>query len=136
MGQVAVGIADIVDVEENGAGIHVVPGGHKMAEDKMLNQEDGTEFYNKWKNIDDFPPSVEVTGQAGDFVLMHHMMPHGASRNKNPVPRVAQFTRFYRLSAEEAAQTADTAADFSPAQLEALTPLGRKLFRLDPWIGG
>ena len=122
------------DVEENGAGIHVVPGGHKTAEDTMMHNDGGTERYNRWKNIDDFPPSIEITGEAGDFVLMHHMMPHGASRNKNPVPRVAQFTRFYRLSQEEAAQAAE-AADFSPAQLAALTPLGRKLFRLDPWIG-
>jgi hypothetical protein len=123
----------LTDVEENGAGIHVVPGGHRLAEEKMMQQENGTQLYKKWKAIDDFPPSVEILGQAGDFVLMHHMMPHGASRNKNPSPRVAQFTRHYRLSAEDAAQIDDIAADFSAEQLEALTPLGRKLFRLDPW---
>lgn len=125
----------LTDVEENGAGIHVVPGGHRLAEEKMMKEKDGTQLYKRWKNVDDFPESIEVTGQAGDFVLMHHMMPHGASRNKNPSPRVAQFTRFYRLSAEEAGRSDDSAADFGPEQLAALTPLGRKLFRLEPWVG-
>ena len=53
-----------------------------MVEEIMLNEEDGLERFENWRNINELAPSTEVTGEAGDFVLMHHMMPHGASRNK------------------------------------------------------
>jgi ectoine hydroxylase-related dioxygenase (phytanoyl-CoA dioxygenase family) len=122
------------DVEENGAGIHVIRGGHKMAEEIFFNEEDGLERFENWRNINDLAPSMEVTAQAGDFVLMHHMMPHGASRNKNAVPRVAQFTRFYRLSEEQARQAPGPDKPMSADAENALNELGRKLFRLDPWI--
>ena len=69
--------------------------------------DDGLERFENWRNINELAPSIEMTGEAGDFVLMHHMMSHGASRNKQATPRVAQV---------------------------ALTELGRKLFRLDPWV--
>jgi len=122
------------DVEENGGGIHVIPGGHRMAEELMLNEPDGLQRFENWKHINDLAPSIEVTANAGDFVLMHHMMPHGASRNLNPIPRVAQFTRFYRLSEEEARQAPGPDREFSDDAMETLSPLGRKLFRFAPWI--
>jgi ectoine hydroxylase-related dioxygenase (phytanoyl-CoA dioxygenase family) len=122
------------DVQENGAGIHVIPGGHRMAEEIMLHEEDGLKRYENWRNINDMADSVEVTAHAGDFVLMHHMMPHGASRNRNATPRVAQFTRFHRLSEQDARQTPGPDRAFSAAAVEALTPLGRKLFRFYPWV--
>ncbi|MEE2832035.1 MAG: phytanoyl-CoA dioxygenase family protein [Candidatus Latescibacterota bacterium] len=122
-------------VEQNGAGIHVIPGGHRMAEEIMLNEEGGLQRFENWRQINDLAPSVEVTANAGDFVLMHHMMPHGASRNLNPTPRVAQFTRFYRLTEEEAHQAPGPDRELSADGMATLTPLGRKLFRFDPWIG-
>lgn len=122
------------DVEENGAGIHVIKGGHKMVEEIFFNQEDGLERFDNWRNINDLAPSMEVTARAGDFVLMHHMMPHGASRNKNSVPRVAQFTRFYRLSQAQARQAPGPEKPMSASAESALNELGRKLFRFDPWI--
>ena len=122
------------DVEENGAGIHVIRGAHKMAEEIFFNHEDGLERFENWRNINDLAPSMEVTAKAGDFVLMHHMMPHGASRNKNATPRIAQFTRFYRLSEEQARQMPGPDKPFSAAAEIALNALGRKLFRFDPWI--
>jgi hypothetical protein len=66
---------------------------------------------------------------------MHHMMPHGASRNKNSVPRIAQFTRHYRLSAEQARLAPGPDQPFSAEAEASLDELGRKLFRFDPWIG-
>lgn len=122
------------DVEENGAGIHVVPQGPRMVEEIMLNETDGLERFENWRNIKDFAPSVEVTGEAGDFVLMHHMMPHGASRNKRAVPRVAQFTRYYRMSEAEAREANGPDTPLAPGAEEGLTALGRKLFGFDPWV--
>ena len=122
------------DVEENGAGIHVIPQGPRMVEEIMLNEEDGLQRFEKWRNINELAPSVEVTGEAGDFVLMHHMMPHGASRNKRAVPRVAQFTRYYRMSETEAREANGPDTPLAPGAEEGLTPLGRKLFNFDPWV--
>jgi hypothetical protein len=122
------------DVEQNGAGIHVIKGGHRMAEQIMLNEPDGLTRFENWRNIDDLAESMEVTAPAGSFVLMHHMMPHGASRNKNAVPRIAQFTRFYRLSDDEARQAPGPDRPFTTEAEATLTPLGRRLFRFDPWI--
>jgi hypothetical protein len=122
------------DVDENGAGIHVIPGGHRMAEEIMLHEPDGLARFENWRNINDLAQSTEVTAPAGSFVLMHHMMPHGASRNKNSIPRVAQFTRFYRLTDDEARQAPGPDRALTPEAEAALTPLGRKLFRFTPWV--
>jgi hypothetical protein len=122
------------DVEENGAGIHVIPQGPRMAEEIMLNEEDGLTRFENWRNINELAPSIEVTGEAGDFVLMHHMMPHGASRNKNPSPRIAQFSRMYRMSEEDARVANGPDKPLAPGAEGVLTELGRKLFGLDPWV--
>lgn len=96
--------------------------------------DDGLERFENWRNINELAPSIEMTGEAGDFVLMHHMMSHGASRNKQATPRVAQFTRFYRLSEEDAQQSPGPDKPLATGAEVALTELGRKLFRLDPWV--
>lgn len=124
----------LTDVEHNGAGIHVIPEGPRMVEEIMLNEHDGLTRFENWRNINELAPSIEVTGEAGDFVLMHHMMPHGASRNKNSSPRIAQFTRLYRLSEAEAREAPGPHHPLAPGAEVALTELGRKLFRLAPWI--
>ena len=121
-------------VDSEGGGIHVVPGGPNRVREIMLNEPDGLTRNNGWGQITDFSSSMEVTGDAGDFVLMHHLMPHSASANHNAVPRIAQFTRLQALTDDEARLAPDPDRPLDPAALGALTPLGRKLFRLDPWI--
>lgn len=122
------------DVEENGGGIHMVPGGPRMVTEVMLGSPDGLTHNTSWGNIVDFPPSIEMTGEAGDFILMHHLMPHAASANRQAVPRVVQFTRLYPLSLAEAQQTPGPDKALEDDALNVLTPLGRKLFRMDPWL--
>ena len=122
-------------VEDNGGGIHVVPGAPNRVREIMLNEPDGLARNDGWGKIVDFETSMEVTGDAGDYVLMHHLMPHSASANHNASPRIAQFTRLQRLTEEEARLAPGPDRPLSPDALAALTPLGRKMFRLDPWIG-
>lgn len=121
------------DVEPEGGGIHVVPGGHHLVEEKAASHSEGRHLYNDWKRIDDFPVSVEVTGEAGDFALLHHLMPHAASHNRRPRPRVAQFTRFIREDHPHHPAKPAPPGRYNDRQLEAMTPLGRKLLGVDPW---
>ncbi len=121
------------DVEPEGGGIHVVPGGHRLVEEKAAPHSEGRHLYNDWKRIDDFPVSVEVTGEAGDFALLHHLMPHAASHNRRPRPRVAQFTRFIREDHPHHPAKPAPPGRYNDRQLESMTPLGRKLLGVDPW---
>ena len=104
----------------------MIPQGPRMVEEIMLNETDGLERFEKWRHINELAPSIEVTGEAGDFVLMHHMMPHGASRNKQATPRIAQFTRYYRVSETEAREANGLGTPLAPGAEEGLTPLARK----------
>jgi len=121
------------DVQPTGGGIHVVPGGHKMVEERARTSAKGRQLYNRWKNIEDFPQTVEVTGEAGDFALLHHLMPHAASHNRLPVPRVAQFTRFTRDDHAHSPAKPVPEHRYNEEQLRVMTPLGRRLFGLDLW---
>ena len=121
-------------VDSEGGGIHVVPGGPNRVREIMLNEPDGLTRNNGWGHITDFSSSKEVTGDAGDFVLMHHLMPHSASANHNASPRIAQFTRLQALTDDEARLAPGPDRPLDTDAIDALTPLGRKLFRLDPWI--
>jgi hypothetical protein len=124
------------DVEPDGGGIHVVPGGHLIVEEEARAAEKGRQLYDKWRQIPHLK-TIEVTGAAGDFVLMHHLMPHGASHNRRSTTRLAQFLRYfrddqpYRLGDRPGDPPADKT--YNDLQLKAMTPLGRKLFGIDPW---
>ncbi|MFJ6199260.1 phytanoyl-CoA dioxygenase family protein [Micromonospora sp. NPDC092111] len=124
------------DVAPHGGGIHVVPGGHRLVEEAARGVPGGRQLHDKWRNITDLE-TVEVTGSAGDFVLMHHLMPHAASHNRNSTTRVAQFLRYSRDDAPwgmgERPGDRPGANGFDEAQLAAMTPLGRKLLGVDPW---
>jgi ectoine hydroxylase-related dioxygenase (phytanoyl-CoA dioxygenase family) len=36
-------------------------------------------------------PALPIAGRAGDLVIWHHALPHGASPNRSTRPRVAQY---------------------------------------------
>ena len=119
-------------VDARGAGIYIIPGGPQIVMERALAQAASGDVVFP-KVFDDYPEPVEITGAAGDFVMMHHLMPHAASRNRLGRPRVAQFTRYRHLDAADAARARTTDDRFSSDQLGAMTPLGRKLFGLDAW---
>ncbi|MFZ0214774.1 MAG: phytanoyl-CoA dioxygenase family protein [Candidatus Dormiibacterota bacterium] len=121
------------EVAPQGGGIHVVPGGHRLVEEKARASSEGRQLYGQWKRIDDFPETVEVVGEAGDFALLHHLMPHAASNNRSSVPRVAQFTRFIREDHPHNPATPAPAGRYNERQLAAMGPLGRRLFGVDAW---
>lgn len=119
------------DVRPRGGGIHVVRGGHRLVEERARSVAAGRHLYGNWRDIDDFPPSEEVVAHAGDFVMTHHLLPHAASNNFNPEPRVVQFTRFVRTDHRSA--TGRSRPAYNQYQLQAMDGLGRKLLGAEEW---
>jgi ectoine hydroxylase-related dioxygenase (phytanoyl-CoA dioxygenase family) len=123
------------DVLPTGGGIHVMPGGHKWVEEMVRAHGgglSGRQLHNNWKRLEGVK-TVEVTGEAGDFALLHHLMPHAASHNRLPTTRVAQFTRFTRADHPHYPQQPAEPDRWTAEQLAVMTPLGRKLLGVEPW---
>jgi hypothetical protein len=126
----------LTDVEPDGGGVHVVPGGHRIVEEEAKAVPNGRQLHDRWNNIEHLK-TVEVTANAGDFVVMHHLMPHAASHNHRSTTRLAFFMRYWRddWPYEIGDRPGDLPVDksFNDLQLKAMTPLGRKLMGVDPW---
>ena len=123
----------LTDVEPNGGGIHVVPGGHKIVEaEARAANGGGRHLYKEWKQIKHLE-SIEVTGEAGDFALLHHLMPHGASHNRNATTRIAYFVRWVREDQTWGVGDKPEPGTYDAAQLEAMGEFGRKLFGVEDW---
>jgi ectoine hydroxylase-related dioxygenase (phytanoyl-CoA dioxygenase family) len=120
------------DVLPGGGGIHVVPGGPRIVQEEAEQDPNGRHLHNEWKQIKHLQ-SIEVTGEAGDFALLHHLMPHGASHNRRPTARVAQFFRYVRDDQPHGAGQRPVAGRYNESQINVMTPLGRKLLGVDPW---
>ena len=92
-----------------------------------------------------------IAGKAGDLIMWHSSLPHGAGPNSADQPRVAQYITMF--PAEEESEEArakridgwlNRRAGFTGEREEKengegktakLTPLGRKLLGLDKWRG-
>jgi hypothetical protein len=124
------------DVEPGGGGVHVVPGGHRIVEEEARATVRGRQLHDKWRLITHLD-TVEVTANAGDFVLMHHLMPHAGSHNRHSRTRLAQFFRYGRddhpYSAGNRPGDPPAGKSFNDLQLKAMSPLGRKLMGVDAW---
>lgn len=120
------------DVLPGGGGIHVVPGGPRMVEKEARANVRGRQLHEAWRQIHHLK-SIEVTGEAGDFALLHHLMPHGASHNRRPQPRLAQFFRYVRDDQPYGYGNRPVDGQYNRAQIEAMSPLGRRLLGVDPW---
>jgi ectoine hydroxylase-related dioxygenase (phytanoyl-CoA dioxygenase family) len=123
------------DVEPTGGGIHVMPGGHKWVEETVRRHGgglSGRQLHHNWKRLEGIE-TMEVLGEAGDFALLHHLMPHAASHNRRPTARVAQFTRFTRFDHPHYPLKPAASDQWSAEQVAVMTPLGRKLLGVEPW---
>lgn len=120
------------DVLPGGGGIHVVPGGPRIVQEEAERDPNGRHLHHDWRQIKHLK-SVEVTGEAGDFALLHHLMPHGASHNRRPTARVAQFLRYVRDDQPHGALQGSVEGRYNEHQVNVMSPLGRKLLGVDPW---
>lgn len=128
------GLFYLTDVEPGGGGITVVPGGHKLVEQQARAAgAGGRALHGGWKNISGFPASVEVTGEAGDFIMTHYLLPHAASHNRRERARVAYFVRFTQPDHPFFPPPLPGPGRYNVRQFNAMTPLARRLLGVDPW---
>ena len=122
----------LTDVEPQGGGISLLPGGHRVVMEQG-GAPGGRQLHSNWTDIKGLPDLVEITGRAGDFVLLHPLMPHAASHNRRETTRVVQFLRWVRMDYPHGRAERPRSGKYSDEQLAVLTPLGRRLLGVDPW---
>ena len=71
---------------EQGA-FQCVPGFHRMIEEWLTSLPPGVDP----RSANFTGKTVPVAGQAGDLLVWHHALPHGASPNRGRLPRVVQY---------------------------------------------
>ncbi len=99
--------------------------------------------------------AIPVAGKAGDLIIWHHLLPHGAGKNTADQPRVVQYISMfpahgkdedfvnYRIKAWKnrlaggghsgSRVELKKGKEFEKGQTAKLSPLGRKLLGLDSW---
>ena len=123
----------LTDVEPLGGGIHVVPGGHKLVREACEQSSMGRHLHSNWTNIKDFPETVEVTGEAGDIILSHYLLPHAASHNRRARTRFAYFIRYSCLDHPFFPPPQPAVDRFNMRQLKAMSPAARQMLGVDAW---
>lgn len=86
------GILYLSDVSAEQGAFRCVPGFHRRMEQWVETLEPGQD--PRAQDLESLGP-VPITGQAGDFVLWHHALPHGSGRNFAHYPRVVQYISMF-----------------------------------------
>ena len=125
----------LTDVEPKGGGLFAVPGSHNKVREICQSTPGGRRLYGGWLDIDknEFGEPIEVIGEAGDVILTHYLIAHGASYNRRARTRVAYFTRYSCLDHPFFPPPAPTPDRFNTRQKAAMGQVGRKLLGVDPW---
>ncbi|MCC3157931.1 phytanoyl-CoA dioxygenase family protein [Hymenobacter sp. 15J16-1T3B] len=74
-----------------------VPGFHRTLEPWLASLPAGTDA--RQVNLD--AQAVPIAAEAGDFVIWHHMLPHGSSPNRGRYPRIVQYLNMYPVEFKE-----------------------------------
>lgn len=74
-----------------------VPGFHRTLEPWLASLPPGTD--PRRVNLD--AQAVPIAAEAGDFVIWHHMLPHGSSPNRGRYPRIVQYLNMYPVDFKE-----------------------------------
>ena len=148
------GVLYLTDTEANGGAFTCVPGFQHKIETWLENlPADADPRKQDLKSLGTIP----VPGKAGDLIIWHSSLPHGAGRNTAKYPRVVQYISMYpakekdedsrkhRIKAwrNRLAGNANEGTDgkwnlreekeHAVGQTAKLSPLGRKLLGLDRW---
>lgn len=91
------GILYLTDTTENQGAFTCVPGFQNTIEDWL--NELGPERNPRMEDLTKFN-AKPIAAQAGDFIIWHHALPHGASPNTASLPRFVQYINYSPLNAE------------------------------------
>ena len=82
------GILYLTDTPADQGAFSCIPGFHSLLPHWLAGLAPGE---NPREAIRQYPGFVPIAGRAGDLVIWHHHLPHGASPNRGALPRVAQY---------------------------------------------
>jgi hypothetical protein len=82
------GILYLTDTEANQGAFRCVPGFHKRIESWLNGLPAGA---NPRAEDLEKPGAIPIAGRAGDLIVWHQALPHGASANRASKPRVVQY---------------------------------------------
>lgn len=78
---------------ENAGNFTVWPGSHHHVE--QYARDHGPRILTQGRPPIDLPQPVQVTGQAGDIIMAHYLLPHTAATNVSPYVRYGIFFRVH-----------------------------------------
>lgn len=84
------GILYLTDTDPDQGALRVVPGFHHRVKSWLASLGDADP-----RQIDLDGEAIAVGARAGDLVIWHQALPHGASPNRTPRPRMAQYVNMY-----------------------------------------
>lgn len=136
------GLINFKDNYEADGGIQVVPGFVKEFHDWTIATKDTLrKQYGFRNNFIVLPPDLAVTERAervcapaGCLVIWDQRTIHGSAPNSSPNPRFCQFLKYFH-AVDPASARFTARATAVTAKIEAFepSPLGKKLFGLEPW---
>lgn len=94
------GLIYLTDTSVDQGAFCCVPGFHLKIEEWLLEQnkkQNKTDIelqqqdWSKW-------PAKSIAANAGDLIIWHHALPHGASPNRAKLPRMVQYINFYPMA--------------------------------------
>jgi hypothetical protein len=91
------GVMYLSDTPAHQGAFCCVPGFHRRIDSWMAGLPPGTNPRHEILKC----PAVSIAGQAGDMVLWHDSLPHGASPNSGSSPRIVQYIAMYRADSVE-----------------------------------
>ena len=140
------GVLYLTDTPANQGAFTCVPGFHHKIEEWLETlPEDADPRRQDLESLGAEP----VPGKAGDLIIWHSSLPHGAGPNFADQPRVVQYITMFPAgegSEESRAKRIDAwrtrgagfsgeraEKEFTEGKTAKLTPLGRKLLGLEKW---
>ena len=140
------GVLYLADTPGNQGAFTCIPGFHRKLEAWLKSLPDDT---NPREVVREYQAeALPVAGRAGDLVIWHSALPHGSSPNSAERPRMAQYITMSPAPANGNPESRikgwrERLTGLGKEQKEKehyygktaeLTPLGKKLLGLEPWV--
>lgn len=142
------GVLYLADTPSNQGAFTCIPGFHRKLEEWMKNLPSDADPRRVIREYQD--QAVPIAANAGDLIIWHSALPHGSSPNSAELPRMAQYitmspapnggkdTNENRVEGWRERLTGlgkqQKEKEHHQGKTAELTPLGKKLLGLEPWV--